>query len=1343
MRENGDLESEDEPSEPRLDEPPDAGGQDGDSTPIVVGLGASAGGLQALREVLDGIPDDLDAALVVVQHLSPDFETRMDELLANHTAMPIRRVENEMRLEPGTVYLMPPKAEMIVAGGQLLLSEREPEPGVWLPIDAFFRSLAEESGPRGIGIVLSGTGSDGSRGLQAISEAGGLVVVQDPGTARFDGMPRSAIDTGVTDLVLPPDKVGEAVARYAERASRDELPFLGDEPEDGLEGVFEVLQKETGVDFGSYKANTISRRLDRRLLMTGTSDVDQYLELLRRSPAEREALYRDLLIGVTSFFRDREAFEILERDVLPELVRRLDDGQPMRMWVAACATGEEAYSLAIAASEVFRRQGRTPRLRIFATDVHRGSLEVASAGVYGEDALGELDPELRERYFHRDGGQYRVRDELRNQIVFAYHNVLRDAPFTRLDLVTCRNLLIYLTPQAQRKALALFHFGLKTRGALFLGPSESPGALAEEFGPIHRRWKMYRKRREMKLPPELRNLSPVRRPARTHRKSGQESVLDRARDTLLERFAPAALVVGPDHTVLHTSGGANQYLSHREGTPSLQLLDMVKGELKYALAGALKRARDDEARNVIRYDGVPALTGEGPVHLTVTVSRIGGADEPFLVTLERRDRPDAPLPDDPDAPLDELARERIESLEMELRYAKENLQATIEEMEASNEELQATNEELIASNEELHSANEELQSVNEELYTVNAEHQQKISELQQMTNDMEHLFEATDVHTVFLDSELRIRKFTPKMAETFHLIESDRGRSIDSFAHRLEHPRLTRDLREVLAEGVRIEREVADLDRRSYLMRVLPYQPQDEVEGVVFTLIDISGVKRTEQQLEERENQLAAILEHSPVPIYARDPDGRYFMAGKVAREMLSIDDDGYGERSLEQTDRRVLEDGETLEYEETFAQDGEEHTYLSVKFPVRGHDDAIDGVAGISTEITERKRAEQRQREAVRKRDRFLAMLSHELRNPLAAISNAAHLLEEDGERDRKKTASVLRRQTQHIRDLLEDLLDVSRITLDRLEMRKKPVVLPLVIRRTVEAVQGSARSQGVRLELPEEVPEVTLVADPSRLQQMLTNVLMNAVKFTERGKEVRLDLEANESAVTFRVTDEGVGLAPEEAEQIFDLFYQQEQDLDRNYGGLGVGLSLAQTIAYGHGGSITARSEGRGHGATVEIRLPLPTADELAAAEAEVARSSQAPGPPRDGEPLRVVVVEDQQDNRDLLEMLVATRGHTPVGAVDGEEAVRTIREEHPDLALVDIGLPGIDGYEVARRVRAEEDGARQATFLVALTGYGRPEDRDRAHASGFDAHVVKPMSKQELERLLGEAFQRRASS
>ena len=473
----------------------------------IVGIGASAGGLESLEQFFDALPAVTGMAFVIVQHLSPDFKSVMDELLARHTKITIHRVTDGMQVEPDAIYLIPPRKEMIIAGGKLLLSDKDPTQGLTLPIDTFFRSLAQDAGSCGIGIILSGTGSDGSRGICDIHDSGGFVLAQDVDSAKFDGMPKSAVEAGVVGAVLRPDLMPAAMLSYVQRPNADALAWLLPADSSLLEGfdaIFQLLRKHYDIDFSYYKRTTVTRRVHRRLLMNQITQLDEYVERLRSDPNELDSLYKDLLIGVTKFFRDTEAFATLEKKVLPQLIARRRAEEELRCWVAGCATGEEAYSLAILLRESLQRHERAPNVKIFATDVHRESLNTASIGIYSEAALSEVSPERLERYFRRTGTGYQVTPELRQMIVFAPHNVVKDAPFTKIDLITCRNMLIYLEPTAQKKVLSLFHFALNTGGMLLMGPSESPGELIEEFLPVDERWKIYRKRRDKSLPPDMR-----------------------------------------------------------------------------------------------------------------------------------------------------------------------------------------------------------------------------------------------------------------------------------------------------------------------------------------------------------------------------------------------------------------------------------------------------------------------------------------------------------------------------------------------------------------------------------------------------------------------------------------------------------------------------------------------------------------------------------------------------------------------------------------------------------------------------------------------------------------------
>ncbi len=1297
---------------------------------FVVGVGASAGGLEALQRLFEKTQPTGAFAFVVIQHLSPDFESVMGELLAPHTRLKVLRAQHGMRLQPDHLYLMPPKHEMAVADGQLRLTERDPGKGLFLPIDVFFRSLADDVGAHAVGIVLSGTGSDGSRGVRAIHEAGGLVIAQDD-SAKFDGMPRSAIDTGTVDLVLPPERMGEALARYQEHDGQ--INQVPDAPSDALARIFDLLRRECGIDFAGYKENTVGRRIQRRLLLTHSGDLSQYLDRIEQDPVELRSLYCDLLIGVTRFFRDEEAFQLLEREVLPGLVDAVGDDDELRVWSAGCATGEEPYSLAIAIAEAFRQRERPPSFRIFATDVHGASLERASAGIYSNENLERVALPLRELYFqpHRDGWQ--VASTLRSHVVFAHHNLLRDAPFTRIDLVSCRNLLIYFSANMQRKALTSFHFALKVGGVLLLGPSESPSSLGDEFSVVDSRWKVFRKLRDSRILPEVRGAGPLRvEPPGGTRRQTEDLRVSRSRELLMQEYGPPSLLVDADLRLLHTFNAASELLMPKDGHPSLNLLDLVDGELRAVLAASIRRAQRDRAP--VRLDGVTVTTAKGRRQVRVVVRPVlpahGHGDEAWAISLE----PSAIVEHGAPAAAEgsdrgELMSERIAGLEGELRYAKENLQATIEEMETSNEELQATNEELVASNEELQSTNEELHSVNEELYTVNAEYQTKIAELTELTADMTHLLEATEVHTLFVDRDLRLRKFTPKIGEAFHLLPQDVGRRLDSFAHDIDDDQLLPDLSRALASGVTIEREVRDVSGGSYFLRILPYRNggrnSTTIDGVVLTLIDLSALKRAQRDLR-------GVLEHSPVFIYLKSSEGRYLLAGRQSTEIFGIPAEqmvGKDDSQLMAAthadaraacERRVTESGKSEELEETFLIKGVPRTFLTTVFPLREANGTPYAIAGVSTDITEQKRAAEDARRDVQRRDQFLAMLSHELRTPLGAVLNAVELLDRNGSpKINREAHDVIRRQARHMGRLIDDLLDVGRITRQQLVLQSQIVDLREVIKDATDIVRDQAARKKLDVRCLIAGEPLTLRGDPVRLRQIVTNLLVNAVTYTQEGS-VEIEASRSNGSVGLAVRDTGVGLAPEELKQVFELFYQAPQPLDRPRGGLGVGLSLAQRLVMLHDGTIAARSAGRGKGSEFTVSLPF-VAETPAVAPAD-------DQPPR----LRIVIVEDNDDNRDMLVELLRSEGHMVWAADNGVTGADLILAERPDVALVDVGLPGLDGFGVATKVREVAAGLVR---LVALTGYGLPQDRARAADAGFDCHVLKPIEPSALFRVLRE--------
>ena len=873
-------------------------------------VGASAGGLLALEQLFASIPSDLGIAFVVVQHLSPEFKSHMKTLLASHTSMKIHSVENGMQVQPNCIYLIPPKMEMVISDGKLLLTEKNEVRSLSHPIDQFLRSLASDVGRYAMGIILSGTGSDGSRGIKNVHDAGGLVMAQDVQSAQFDGMPMNAQSTGSVDLVLPPAGMAEAIVRYVKEGMTPEMMASEEllaHTSEGFDRIFQLLNQQHSLDFSHYKATTVGRRIQRRIDLLHLESVDAYVELLEQDPGELNDLYKDLLIGVTKFFRDPAAFGILEKDVIPGLLRRLKPGDPIRVWVAGCASGEEAYTIAILLDEALRNREDKHEIKIFATDAHHVSLHTAAKGVYPEESLSELSEERRQRYFNQRRDGFHVARELRGHVVFAPHNVIQDAPFTQMDLVTCRNLLIYLQPAAQQKTISMFHFALKAAGVLFLGPSETPGEIADEFTTINKKWRFYSKRRDVRLPVDTRmplalmpNTKPNRLTTPVVATGRVDPSLLGTYDSLLDRKMPPSFLINEKFEMLHTFGGAEKYLQLKSGRPTLSLVELIDESLRTAVSGAIQHAL--RKNDVVKYTGIQIHTDQGKQDLQLTVEPVFDSISKvnnLLVEIETVREPvadpsntvlsDTLSADTQSLNMAEMSLERVSSLESELRYSQENLQATIEEMETTNEELQATNEELVASNEELQSTNEELHSVNEELYTVNAESQRQVGEIAQSNEDMDNLLATTRVGVIFLDHELFIRRFTPEIARMFHLVPQDVGRSIEGFAHNLQHDGLVDDLKTVIKTGREIELQVSDRKDNPYIVRMMPYRSSTEqIKGIVLTLIDVGSLHEAKSDLE----QFKFMVEAATDGMVVADREGKIFYANPVMHDLLGYSDD-------------------------------------------------------------------------------------------------------------------------------------------------------------------------------------------------------------------------------------------------------------------------------------------------------------------------------------------------------------------------------------------------------------------------------------------------------------------
>lgn len=855
----------------------------------IVALGASAGGLEALNQFFDNVPANINLVFVVVQHLSPDHESHMVEILAKHTLMEVHEAQDGMKVEANNVYLIPPKKEMTIFHDKLFLKDREQNKAhLSLPIDKFFRSLAQDQRQKAIGIILSGTGSDGTRGIRAVKEENGLVMVQEPDGAKFDGMPRNAISTGVVDYILPVVDMGQRLIEYVQHPyiSEDKrLEKAKANEEDTLTKILAVLQDEVGVDFTYYKESTIIRRIERRMVINQVKKLADYFSFLKNNISEVRTLYKELLIGVTEFFRDGEAFNLIEEEVIPQIIEDKSSGEEVRIWVNSCSTGEEAYSIAILFKEYIDKKNLDLEVKIFATDISKNAIRQASIGEYPTSIAADVSLERLEKYFIKNGDRYKINKQVRKMVIFSVHNVISDPPFHKMDLITCRNLLIYFKPELQQKIFSIFHFALKNNGFLFLGSSESIGDMHSYFSTYNSKWRIYRCKNKtganiskdaisnLNLKTDFKSnkfktkLDVDYKPSKTNRV--KKEVLKKVNDQLKSKYIPPSAIVDENNQLIHVVGDVNKYLQIPVNKVSLDILDMSPKSLSLVLNVALNRVRREEEEVVYKEFQIEERNDLKAMDVQVS---------PLFTSSQERDlvvisfiEVDNGKQKNKVEEFEPGHKERINELEKELDYTKENLRATIEELEASNQELQATNEELLAANEELQSTNEELESVNEELVTVNSEHQDKIEELTRLNNDINNLLKSTNIGTIFLDEELQIRKFTPVVNENINIKERDIGRPLKDISHNIKYNNLFSDCQEVLDTLIPKESRVETDQGDWYLIKIHPYRTeQDEIKGVVITFIDITKLKTANKRLQK----LKDAVEKTPYMVLITDTEG-------------------------------------------------------------------------------------------------------------------------------------------------------------------------------------------------------------------------------------------------------------------------------------------------------------------------------------------------------------------------------------------------------------------------------------------------------------------------------------
>ncbi len=839
----------------------------------IVGIGASAGGLEALEQFLGGVPADCGMTFVIVQHLDPTRKGIMPELLQRTTGMKVVQVKDRTKVQPDCVYVIPPNKDMSILHGVLHLLALASARGLRLPIDFFFRSLAQDQQEHSIGVILSGMGSDGTLGLRAIKEKAGLVLVQEPATAKFDGMPRSAVDAGLADITAPANELPEKIIAYLHRTPliSPAETVLDDKTQSALEKTVILLRARTGHDFSLYKRNTLYRRIERRMGIHQIGKMTAYVRYLQENSQELDLLFKELLIGVTNFFRDPDAWEQLRTQTLPALLANRTSGQALRVWVPGCSTGEEAYSMAIVLKEAVEQVQPKENfaVQIFATDLDRDAINKARQGFYPDSITADVSPERLKRFFFKEDRGFRVRNEIREMVIFAPQNLIMDPPFTKLDILSCRNLLIYLTTEVQKKLMPLFHYSLNPGGILFLGSAETIGGAAELFTPLNGKSRLFRRQESAAHPepvefPSSFSAGLPARLATTPEIKPTGSLQTLADQLVLQRYAPPAVLANDKGDICYISGRTGKYLEPAAGKANWNLFAMAREGLRHELSGAFQKA--------LRQKGSVALHG-----LNIET---GGAKQCVNVTLQQLDDPgllhglvmvvftdiaaSVVVKTAAQPPKSPVRSARVAELEQELQQVRaeasttrEVMQTSQEEFRSTNEELQSTNEELQSTNEELTTSKEEMQSLNEELQTVNAELQTKVDELSRVSNDMNNLLNSTDIATLFLDNDLNVRRFTPQATKIIKLIPSDAGRPITDLASGLRYPELAADAREVLRTLVSAEKPIAARDGRWFTVRIMPYRTLDDrIDGVVITFANITAAKTLETKLRDNQSVL-------------------------------------------------------------------------------------------------------------------------------------------------------------------------------------------------------------------------------------------------------------------------------------------------------------------------------------------------------------------------------------------------------------------------------------------------------------------------------------------------------
>ena len=1170
----------------------------------IIAIGASAGGMEEINSFFDHTPLD-GVSYIIIQHLSSDFKSRMVELLARHSKLTVEEAKNGMQVKSNQVYLIPNDKFMTIRDDALYLTAKNEAPGPHLTINTFFNSLAADCGTKAIAVVLSGLGSDGTQGIKAIKKAGGMVIARNPETSEFASMPSNAIATGMVDFILEPELMPGTIEDYIKH-ERELMPDNADDQKN-LEAIIHLINEQLPFDFSDYKQTTILRRIKRRAAYNNFTRLENYIDFLKVTPVEIAALAKDFLISVTSFFRDKEAFNFIEKKVLPAILENLAPDEELKFWVAGCATGEEAYSLAILIAEQLTGKRKNTVLKIFATDIDTTALAQASKGIYNLSIAKEVSAERLESYFFKEGNNYRVTPEIRKMVIFAKHDLVKNPPYCNMHFISCRNLLIYMTPVLQKKIFTMLLFGLKKDGYLFLGSSENPTPIIKNLEVAHKKYKIYKNLETKRLLqfdafslPEL--VDPKRKTSsfayEDTSQSTNNSQAEKMHTSLAEDLDYLAVCIDENNNVVRSYGDTTKYFLQKHYTSNLE--ELLPKPLSVAFNTIKTTALKTNEKSALT--GIKIKHGQSVIKVSLSVRPLTRkkGEQTLLLVIFTEDRL-LSTKHQKDRVFDEeiYHGEYTMNLEEELKELKGRLQSAYEKLDASNENMQSFNEELLSANEEMQSTNEEMQSVNEELHTINSDYQLKNKELLEINDDLNNYFRSNINGQLFIDNELRLMKFSPGTVKQINLLELDIGRPLSNISTNIKFETIIDDIKRVLSDGVIITKEIETNNGKWYHIMTMPYVQQldHKNNGAIITFNDITELKRIQKELNVSNKMLGIAISSGAMGMWSINLQTREFVPSQRLKEIFGFhaDEQMTYEAAIAQIDSKY----QTLVTDAIEANISKGIKY-DIEYPLRGfHDGKIRWVrangdlsldqddkpayfTGVLHDITLHKQDE------LRKND-FIAMVSHELKTPLTSMQGYVQLLALRAKND-ENTFSMSKLEKVHsqvkkMTTLINGFLNTSSFEAGKIYLNEQTFEINDLLNEVVEEVTLITANHNFVV-MPS--PTVSVKADRDKIGQVINNFLTNAVKYSPKGKSIDISCKESNGNIQVSVKDQGIGIKPQDQEKLFDRYFRIESVQNQTISGFGLGLYLSAEIIHRHKGKVWVESE-MGKGSTFYFSLPL----------------------------------------------------------------------------------------------------------------------------------------------------------